>query len=357
MKKLGQTAILVPAYNEAKVISHTLLALLKLTSAENIYVIDDGSSDSTKQTALQFTKNVFKTKNHGKAHALNLGIKHFKLTKNYKYIFFMDADTQPKPNFLEITIPHFEEDSGKKTICVVGQVKGIGTNWISKYRQWEYLISHLIHKKAQNIIQGILVVPGCATIYRSEIFEKLKFPSGTLTEDMDFTFLMHRLGYHNMVFDNRAVVYTQDPQDLKSFIKQISRWYTGFWQVVKKHNIPWQGQALDLEATMLALEGLYNGILILLFCISFIPFLIFDKLNIFTLPFLLDLCVFFIPTLVWSSIVDRDLKRLIYIPGFYFLRLLSSLIFLKSFFSGFLSYEKVYVWDSKRYEEVNNLWR
>jgi len=350
MKKVQKIAILIPAFNEALVISRTLESLLRLVPANDIFVVDDGSSDATKMISLKYTNNVVKTPNHGKAHALNFGIKYFKLPKNYDYIFFMDADSQPRADFLKKVMPHFNNDK-KKLICVVGQVKGRGVNWISKYRQWEYHISHFIHKRAQEILKSMLVVPGCATVYRSKIFAKLEFPSGTLTEDMDFTFLLHRTGNNKMLFEDKAIVYTQDPQNLKDFIKQLKRWYTGFWQVVRKYDIPWQGQVLDLEVTMLALEGLYNGLIVIFFLFSFIPLLIFKELNIFTLPFLIDLFIFFIPSLIWSSIVDKDIKRVFYLPLFYFLRFISSLIFLRSFFYGFLSSEKEYVWDSKRYTQ------
>ena len=353
MKKI---AVLIPAFDEAKIIAKTLKSILNLIPNEDIFVVDDGSSDSTARVARKFTKNVITTSNHGKAHALNFGIDHFKLTKNYKFLFFVDADTQPDANFLNKTMPHFDNEARKKIICVVGQVKSFGSNWISKYRQWEYFISHFIHKRAQENLHCILVTPGCATVYRSKIFNKLRFPTGTMTEDMDFTFLMHRSGLNNILFENKAIVYTEDPQNLFDFVKQIKRWYTGFWQVVRKHDIPWQGQFLDLEVTMLALEGIYNGLIVIFILLSLFPLFIFGGLNIYLIPFMIDLFVFFIPTLIWSSIADKDYKRILYLPSFYLLRFLSSLIFLRSFFTGYLSSEQEYVWNSKRYiQERRNL--
>lgn len=347
--KKNPVAVLVPANNEEKVIAKTLDAILNLVPAENIYVVDDGSRDQTAEIAKTFTENVLSTQNRGKAHALNTGIEHFELTKKYGYIFFMDADTKPKADFLEKALVHFKDDPKKKIVCVIGRVKVSGSNWISKYRQWEYQVSYLIHKRAQEHLGSILVTPGCATIYRSFIFKKLKFPSGTLTEDMDFTFLMHRSGFNKMVFENKAIVYTLDPHSIKEFTKQLNRWYTGFWQVVRKHDIPWRGQILDFEVAMLATEGLYNGILVIFFLISIINLTVFGGISILFIPLFIDLFFFFIPTLIWSMLVDKDYSRILLIPHFYFLRFLSSIIFLKSYFNGFLSLEKEYVWDSNRH--------
>lgn len=350
--KDASVAALIPAYNEQSVIANTLEAVLKLVPAKDIYVVDDGSRDKTATIARNYTKNVLSTENRGKANALNLGIKYFRLTQKYQFIFFMDADSQPKFDFLEKALIHFKKDPQKKIICVVGRVKGvINTSWVSKYRQWEYQVSYFIHKRAQSYLQSILVAPGCATVYRSNVFEKMVIPKGTMTEDMDFTFQMHRAGYHEMVLEKDAIVYTQDPQNIKDFTKQLNRWYTGFWQVVRKHDIPWRGQMLDLEACVLALEGLYNGLIVIFLFASFLPLSFLRRLGIFTYPVLFDLFIFFIPTLIWSAISDRDPSRILFIFHFYFLRFLSSLIFLKSFFNGFLSLEKDYVWDSNRYLE------
>lgn len=341
-----KVAVLIPANNEKSVIAETLSSILKMVPSKDIYVIDDGSKDGTAEVSRKFTRNVLVTENRGKASALNYGVSHFKIVKKYKFILFMDADSRPLPDFLNKTLIHFKK---KDVICVSGRIKGLGKSWISKFRQWEYQIAFNIHKKAQETLSSILVTPGCATIYRASIFEKNKFPTGTLTEDMDFTFQMHRKGFSRMIFENKAIVYTQDPQTISDFTKQLSRWYTGFWQVVRRHEIPWKGQMLDFEVLMLAVEGLYNGILVIFFIVSVVNLSIFGGINILLLPLAIDFFIFFIPSLIWSSFSDKDYTRILYFPLFYFLRFLSSIIFIKSFFEGFLSEETVYVWNSTRY--------
>jgi poly-beta-1,6-N-acetyl-D-glucosamine synthase len=342
-------AVIVPTSNEEDVIVETLQSIMKLVNGKDLYVIDDGSKDKTIQLSKLFTSNVLSIPHSGKAGALNFGIKYYNLTKKYDYILFMDADTQPSRNFLKFSLRHFRSDSNKDIIGIVGRVKGQGVNWISKYRQWEYQISHLIHKRAQSYLKSIVVLPGCATIYRSYIFDKFRFPKGTLTEDMDFTFMLHRSGYSNFVFEAKAIVYTQDPVNLKDYIRQLLRWYTGFWQNVRKHEIPWKGQMLDLEVVILAIEGLYNSLLVILLVTSLIPIVINNQISILGIPFLIDFFLFFLPTLIWSIISDRDYSRILLAPQFYLLRFLSSLIFLRSFFSGFLSLEMAYMWNTKRY--------
>ena len=347
--RTSSVAVLIPAYNEELVIEKTLRILSRLVPADNIFVVDDGSVDATRTIARRYTRNVYVIHNHGKAYAINRAIKYFELTKKFEYILLMDADTWPKSDFFEHALRHLTDDAAGAITCVVGRIKGQGINWISKYRQWEYHIAHFIHKRAQTYLQSIIVVPGCATVYRSSIFDRLEFPSGTMTEDMDFTFLMHRAGYHTMVFEDKAIVYTQDPVTLRDFAIQLTRWYTGFWQVVRKHDIPWQGQMLDFEVAMLALEGLYNGLIVLLFCIAALPLTFIGDVRVFAIPLALDFVFFLFPTLVWNAHADRDYRRILYVPHFYVLRFISSVLFLRGYFAGYLSLEKHYAWHSNRY--------
>jgi cellulose synthase/poly-beta-1,6-N-acetylglucosamine synthase-like glycosyltransferase len=346
---MNDVCILIPAHNESRIISSTLASVARLLPPEHTYLVDDGSSDSTTEIASTQIPHVLKIPNSGKAVALNTALIRFALPQKYDFILFIDADTNPDPDFLTYALPHFAADPFKKIVCVVGRVKGLGTNWISRYRQWEYHVSHFIHKRAQANLKSIVVVPGCATIYRSYIFNELQFPVGTLTEDMDFTFLLHRQGLSNIVFEDRSVVRVQDPQRLPDFIKQITRWYTGFWQVVRKHQIPWHGQTLDLEVVMLGIEGLYNGMIVLLLLFSLIPLALSQNLGILAYPALIDFLAFFLPSLIWTSVAEKNFRYLLYIPHFYFLRSLSSLIFIRSFFLGLLSPAKEYTWDSRRY--------
>ncbi len=345
-----KVAALVPAHNEQAVISKTLKSLLRQIPAADIYVVDDGSYDDSYSIAKKYTNNVLRIdKNVGKAKALNTVITHFNLVDNYEFIMFMDADTQIGQYFISRCVSHFKKDINEEVACVVGRIQGLGGTWIGKYRLWEYAIAHSVHKRAQAHMHSMLVVPGCATIYRSDIFKNVEIPDGTFTEDMDFTFLLHRSKHTRMVFENNAVVYTQDPQTLASFIKQVNRWYVGFWQAVKKHNLPWHGQNLDFEAALLATEGLFSGISTLILLVL-LPVLYFnDQISILRIPFLIDLCIFFLPSLIWASIKTKDYTLILYIVHFYFIRFLTSILFLYNYFRAFLISHQKYTWDTKRF--------
>ncbi len=343
-------AILVPAHNEETVIAETLRSCLKLVNKNDIYVVSDGSTDKTAAIARQLVPNVLSLNpNQGKAGASNTAIAHFKLASRYKYLLPMDADTQLTAAFLEHTLPLLEKDTKEKIACVVGKVIGRKHNYLTAYRLWEYEIAQTIHKRAQASENAIIVCPGCATVYRSKIFQHIQIPTGTLTEDMDLTFLIHRQSLGRIVFTDKAIVITQDPQTLKDFLKQIDRWYTGFWQCVTKHNIPWRGQPLDAEVAMLSLEGLFNGILSLTL-LFLIPLTLFRQPTILIIPFAIDLTFFLLPTIFLTIKRHKHYRMLQYLPQFYLLRSLSCLVFLKSFTKVTLGLDLKMGWNkTKRY--------
>lgn len=324
-------AMLVPGWNEERVITETLISLLQLVPAEDIYVVDDGSNDMTSEIARQYIPNVLTLNpNRGKATAMNLCIKHFQLTDRYDYIMPMDADTKVTEAFLEATLPILDNDVAHTICAVVGKVIGKSRSWVTIYRLWEYEVAQTIHKAAQSNENAVIVCPGCATVYRADIFKNVEIPLGTLTEDMDFTFLIHRAKLGRIVYTGKAVVVTQDPLHMKDLVKQIDRWYTGFWQCVIKHNIPWGGQMLDVEVGMLATEGIFNGMLVLSLVIL-IPVALIKHPSILIIPFLMDLVFFLIPTMTLTAIRHKSWKIFFYIFHFYVARMISCMVFLKSF--------------------------
>ena len=327
----NQVAFIIPAHNEQVVLANTIESLLELTSFQHIYIASDGSTDNTVQVAKNYTPNVLDINpNRGKAEALNSLIEQFNLTKNYEFIMVVDADCKVDKNFLNEALKLFAQDLKKEIACVIGRVVGRSTNWITSYRIWEYEVSQTIHKAAQAHLNTIIVCPGPSTIYRSSVFQSVRIPTGILTEDMNLTFMIHRLKLGKIAYCSTALVQTQDPKSIRDFIKQNDRWHTGFWQCVKKHNMPWGGQAIDAEIALLATEGLFNGILVLSM-IPLLPFVIMNHPGKLLIPFLFDLLFFVFPTLILASKQSNTWGLFRYIPHFYILRFISSFIFIKSF--------------------------
>lgn len=338
-------AVIVPAHNEAAVINQNLAKLSQAISPANIYVVCDGCRDNTALIAKRYTANVLVLpKNIGKGPAINKCLDHFTLTRRYRYIMPLDADTLLGPAFFDHIFPYFNQAN---VAAVTGRVTSLPGNWLSAYRLWEYELGQTIHKQAQSYLKGITVCPGCATVYRARIFQQIRYPVHSLAEDMDLTFTIHRLALGKIIFASKAVVFTQDPQRLFDFFRQIKRWYLGFWASVAKHHLPWGGQMLDVEVSLSALEGLFSGLLIVVYLLI-APFSLRLDWHLMVIPIILDLGLFFLPSLIFVAVKQRRRTLILYAPLFYWLRLTSSLVFFFSFIQVMFSADRLVAWFSPR---------
>ena len=270
-------AALVPAYNEESVIEETLNSILRAgLKKENVYVIDDGSKDNTARIANSLGVKVLTNNvNLGKANSVNLAIHKLHLLDRYTHICFLDADTLVDSKYFQVVRSVLSENKksfernkkriGKPIAILCGKAKSIPHNYLTAFRAYEYWITHKIHKPAQASMRVIMVAPGCASTYSSDILRKVSWSDDTIVEDMDMTIRIALMG-EEIAYEDKAIVYTQDPRRLRDYIGQVGRrWYPGTWQVVGKHGLLWKGlcSRLHWECRMLILEPfVYIGTII-----------------------------------------------------------------------------------------------
>src|ERR1700674_3225800 len=121
-----KVAVLIPAYNEEKVIERTVRAALNSNYPNlHVIVIDDGSKDRTLEVARKaFAAEAAAGKvlilgkpNSGKSEALNYGIEHI---GDAELFVGIDADTIIAPDAIARLVPHF---LNPKVAAVAGNAK------------------------------------------------------------------------------------------------------------------------------------------------------------------------------------------------------------------------------------------
>src|SRR5262249_48084264 len=139
-------AVLIPAYNEEKVIGSTIRAALR-SSYRNlrVIVVDDGSRDRTLDVARSaFAREeasgrllVLTKPNSGKADALNFGLQH--LRGDEEIFVGIDADTVIARDAVALLVPHFVDS---KVGAVAGNAKvGNRVNLWTRWQALEYITS------------------------------------------------------------------------------------------------------------------------------------------------------------------------------------------------------------------------
>lgn len=98
---MPDTSVVVPTYNRARLIRKTILSLLNQTlPPAQIIVVDDGSTDNTREVLREFAEKVEYVwqPNGGDGSARNTGLRMAKC----EYVAFLDSDDLWLPNKLEI---------------------------------------------------------------------------------------------------------------------------------------------------------------------------------------------------------------------------------------------------------------
>lgn len=230
-------SILVPCYNEEKVIKASLESLInqKYPNYE-ILVIDDGSSDDTYLIAknLEFNDGKVKLKaytkpNSGKADALNFGIEKAK----GELFLAVDADSKISPDSLELMVGYFED---QKIAAVAGSVYVTnGDNIWTKLQALEYIQGLNLVRNGQAFFKLVNIIPGPIGMFRKSAVKAIgKYTDDTYAEDCDLTLRLIEAGY-KIDYEIDAVSYTEAPESLLDLLKQRYRWTRGILQSILKH--------------------------------------------------------------------------------------------------------------------------
>ena len=337
---LSVTAI-IPAFNEEKNIERTIISVFSQTKrARKIIIIDDKSTDGTLKVLNKFHSLTIIKNNRrlGKAASINQVLSLIETD----LALIVDADTELEATFIEKACKEFSE---KDIVAVSGFVlpsESSPNTFIKNARLVEYVYSQTTLKKGQNMINGLFVLSGCCSVFKTSIIQQTGFPEDTVTEDLDLTWLLELNGYRTSTID--AYASTVEPEGLIAYISQIRRWYMGFFQCLSKYNTAlFSKNPLTLTVSLLLFESLvftilWASMIALLFMTPFLTnelstlkWLLFNMIGI-------DLFTVCFPAF-FKGIEMGSLRDLILgIPIFYSLRIVNAVVWWVTFVEWIFSY-------------------
>jgi cellulose synthase/poly-beta-1,6-N-acetylglucosamine synthase-like glycosyltransferase len=231
-----RVTIIVPVYNEAAVISAALRSLLALRyPAFDILVVDDGSSDRTFERAASLegkhggtTLRVVRKANGGKASALNTGI----ALASTPFVLCMDGDSRLEPDVLRHAMRHFADP---RVGAVAGNVKVVNRNNVwTRLQALEYIEGLNLPRRAQGFMHAVNIIPGPIGVFRRDVLLAVGcYDTDTFAEDADLTLKLLTAGWH-IVYEERAIAWTEAPEEYLDLIKQRYRWTRGILQALGK---------------------------------------------------------------------------------------------------------------------------
>lgn len=237
--------IIVPMFNEEKVILGTIESLMKIRySNYTINLIDDGSTDGTLGLIRKYYGNhpnfkIISQENKGKASALNKAIEN----SSNEIIVCIDADTLVQPDLIEKLLPYFDDP---QVAAVAGNIKVSNrNNLITHMQAIEYTTMYNYERKLFESVKGILIIPGALGAFRRAVVSAMGgYTSDTLAEDTELTL---RILCGNYLIRNATdlVAYTETPASLKMFLRQRIRWKVGTFQVLANYPFAHENKVLS----------------------------------------------------------------------------------------------------------------
>ena len=233
-----RVAVLIPAYNEEKVIVRTIRSVM-MSNYKNLHiiVIDDGSKDRTAEVAREAYPNdiasgrlvVLTKPNGGKADALNYALER----TNEELYVGIDADGVIAHDAITNLVPHF---ANPKIGAVAGNAKvGNRVNLWTRWQALEYITSQNFERRALDLFDVVMVVPGAIGAWRtSTVKAGGGYHTNTVAEDADLTMNVLEQGY-SVIYEDQALAFTEAPVNADGLMRQRFRWSFGILQAIWKH--------------------------------------------------------------------------------------------------------------------------
>ncbi len=276
LKEYPMVSIMVPAHNESIVIRKTVQALLALDYPKDKYeiiVINDNSSDDSAEVLKKMQgKNpgrkliVINTDNvsggKGKSNALNIGFS----VSSGSVIAIYDADNTPEPNALTLLVENLMSDD--KLGAVIGKFRTRNRNasLMTRFVNIETLAYQCMNQAGRWFFFKLCTIPGTNFVMRRSIIESIGgWDTKALSEDTEISFRIYRMGYKIKLMP-LAVTWEQEPQLLRIWLKQRTRWAKGNIYVLKE-NFKY---VFDRKAGPMRLDVLYYGLVYILMLSSLV---------------------------------------------------------------------------------------
>jgi len=217
----NSVTIVIPAFNSELTLGPCLdsvVPLLASGEAEQIIVVDDGSTDSTAEVAARHPVRLVGTGHVGRSAARNLGWQ----TATADLVWFIDSDCVSSRKGLRYVRPHFNDPR-------VGAVGGSFTNacpgsWLARLIQEEFAARH------RRMGLRVTFLATANVVYRRDVLEELGGFDESLAdaEDADLAF---RAGDadHELRFELRSKVAHRHDTRLWPYLKRQAA--QGYWRV------------------------------------------------------------------------------------------------------------------------------
>ncbi len=231
-------AVLVAAHNEEKVIKFFMESALKADYPKekyDIYAVLDHCSDRTQEICSNYPIKVIvrdgKELRPGKAAALNYAYKYIDFSLYDAFCYF-DADSLMHPNFFSSCC--FLLEKGALAIQGKQLSKNPDDCWLSRIISVGQIISAVFFQKPKYFLGLSATFHGKGICLKKNIVSNFPWDEDCLTEDLEMQMRLISSGIF-IHWAEDAIVYDEQPVNIRQYMKRTIRWTRGSLDTAKKH--------------------------------------------------------------------------------------------------------------------------
>jgi cellulose synthase/poly-beta-1,6-N-acetylglucosamine synthase-like glycosyltransferase len=234
-------AILIPAHNEAGVISRTLVSINKLDYPAELFetvVIADNCTDETARVAGAHGVRVLERKvedQRGKGFALQWAFESLQKKgqfNDYDAFVVVDADTVFDPGFLRVM--DLRMAVGGKVIQGYYDVINPAASPMASLSYLGFALSRNLRYTGRTKLGWSGNLLGNGMCFSRDVIQRYGWRATSIVEDMEYTVILLLNGIRT-AFARDALVYAEIPDTFKGSRAQRSRWDIGRFQVRNKY--------------------------------------------------------------------------------------------------------------------------
>ena len=179
----NKITIIIPASNEINTIQTVINKVVRLKISKQIIVIDDHSTDGTREIVLKNEKKIDKIILHKKNKGKGAAIKSAQKYINGKYVIIQDADLEYNPSDIHILL----KEIGNKKVKVIYGSRVLNNEKNKKAQNFSHsirIIGNIFLTKLSNIInkQNLTDAHTCYKLFESNLFKSIQ------SNEKDFSF-------------------------------------------------------------------------------------------------------------------------------------------------------------------------
>lgn len=268
LEEYPSVSVLVPAHNEEVVIEKTVTSLIALDYPRDkleVIVINDNSSDRTgeilqkvQQRHPDFNLIIITTDKltggKGKSNALNIGYQ----ASRGELLAVYDADNTPERSALKYLVHTLCRDESLGAVIGKFRTRNKNKNLLTQFINIETLGFQWMVQAGRWQLFNLCTIPGTNFVVRKRLIEAMGgWDTKAIAEDTEISFRLYRLGY-KIRYMPLSVTWEQEPERIKVWMRQRSRWVKGnIYVLVKNFKLLFSREFKHVRFDLLYFSSIY----------------------------------------------------------------------------------------------------